>query len=131
MGYYYLNHARPYSGRGRNRDVQLFPLKLEPFNYQKKEDDSQKESSPESSYSSSYSSSSDEEPEEKFQRIAQTQPKVEVPLDDDPMMDETQQGESSSQAPRTTKGPFIGRMTFTLDDIPLEKWPARIQEFHS
>ncbi|KAH1083482.1 hypothetical protein J1N35_023243 [Gossypium stocksii] len=99
-----------------------------------KEDESSPRSSSEeisirSSYSSSYSSV--EESEENFQKIAQTQPKVEVPSDDDPMMDETHQGESFSQAPRTTKGPSIGRMTFTLDDIPPEKWPARIQEFHS
>ncbi|KAH1108701.1 hypothetical protein J1N35_012469 [Gossypium stocksii] len=65
--------------------------------------------------------SKEEKSEEDFQRIAQTQPKVEVPSDDDLMVDETQQGESSFQAPRTTKGSSIGRMTFTLDDILPEK----------
>lgn len=88
-------------------------------------------SSTEISTDSSSNSSSEDESRENFQRIAQTQLKVEVTSDDEPMADATQQVESSSQVPKTTKGSSIGRMTFTFDGIPPEKWPARIQEFHS
>ncbi|KAH1048403.1 hypothetical protein J1N35_039187 [Gossypium stocksii] len=123
----------PLSSFLRDYQKQLIP-KISAMQLSKKEDESLPKSSSEeismrSSYSSSYSF--DEESKENFQKIAQTQPKVEVPSDNDPMMDETNQGESSSQVPKTTKGPSIGRMTFTLDNIPPEKWPARIQEFHS
>ncbi|KAH1108878.1 hypothetical protein J1N35_012646 [Gossypium stocksii] len=118
----------------RDYQKQLIPkisaMQLSKKEYKSSPKSSSEETARESSYSSSYSSF-DEEPEENFQKIAQTQPKVEVPSDDDLMMNETHQGESSSQAPRANKGPSLGRMTFTLDDIPPEKWPARIQEFHS
>ncbi|KAK5787241.1 hypothetical protein PVK06_041894 [Gossypium arboreum] len=79
------------------------------------------------SNSSSELVSENQSEEENLSKVLQTHPKVEQ--SDDEEMQEVPDSSSSQQ--RSTQKPSIGRIIFTLDDIPQGKWPDRIQKFHS
>ncbi|KAG8478431.1 hypothetical protein CXB51_028256 [Gossypium anomalum] len=90
--------------------------------------ESKTENSSTTSEDSTSTTSTENEPENMPPEIHVTT-KVEEPSDEE--MDEPDEPESSTA--RTTnqqQGTSVGK-NFTINDLPPEKWPARLQEFHS
>ncbi|KAK8260444.1 hypothetical protein V6Z12_D13G121800 [Gossypium hirsutum] len=57
--------------------------------------------------------------------MATTQPNVKVEMLDDEKMSEAAELSNARHSPHVSGG----KMIFTLDDIPTNKWPERLQEF--
>ncbi|MBA0727838.1 hypothetical protein Golax_000790, partial [Gossypium laxum] len=62
-----------------------------------------------------------------LQVMATTQPNVKVEMSDDKEMIEAAEPSNARHSPHVSGG----KMIFTLDDIPTNKWPERLQEFHA